>query len=66
MEVINDYGIALKVGYFMMDNASNNDTMIYALSTCTPLLFNIVASLLILEFIVLFDQYQINYKPLYH
>ncbi|KFY19846.1 hypothetical protein V493_07817, partial [Pseudogymnoascus sp. VKM F-4281 (FW-2241)] len=33
MEVINDYGIASKVGYFMMDNASNNDTMIYALST---------------------------------
>jgi len=31
MEVINDYGIALKVGYFVMDNASNNDTMIKAL-----------------------------------
>ena len=35
MEVINDYGIASKVGYFMMDNASNNDTMIEALSTRT-------------------------------
>jgi hypothetical protein len=66
MEVINDYRIASKVGYFMMDNVSNNDTMIYALLTCTSLLFNIVASLLILEFIVLFDQYQINYKPLHH
>jgi hypothetical protein len=66
MEVINDYGIASKVGYFMMDNVSNNDTMIYALLTCTSLLFNIVALLLILEFIVLFDQYQINYKLLYH
>src|ERR1700736_2423191 len=35
IRVINDYGIALKVGYFVMDNASNNDTMIEALSTCT-------------------------------
>ena len=34
MEVINDYGIALKVGLFVMDNASNNDTMIEALSIC--------------------------------
>jgi hypothetical protein len=33
MKVINDYGIASKVGYFMMDNASNNDTMMKALST---------------------------------
>jgi len=32
MKVINDYGIVSKVGYFMMDNASNNDTMIEALS----------------------------------
>lgn len=32
MEVINDYGIASKVGYFVMDNASNDDTMIKALS----------------------------------
>lgn len=57
MEVINNYGIALKVGYFIIDNASNNDTMIYALLTCTSLLFDIVALLLILEFIVLFNQY---------
>ena len=34
MEVINDYGIASKVGYFVMDNASNNDIMIKALSRC--------------------------------
>ncbi|OWT42446.1 BED zinc finger domain-containing protein [Pochonia chlamydosporia 170] len=27
MEIINDYGIASKVGYFMMDNADNNGTM---------------------------------------
>jgi hypothetical protein len=33
MQVINDYGIASKVGYFMMDNADNNDTMMEALST---------------------------------
>ena len=34
MEVINDDGIALKVGYFIMDNLSNNDTMIKALLIC--------------------------------
>jgi hypothetical protein len=34
MQVINDYGIASKVGYFMMDNADNNDTMMEALSIC--------------------------------
>jgi hypothetical protein len=28
MEVIQDWGIAGKLGYFQMDNASNNDTMI--------------------------------------
>ena len=33
-QIINDYGIASKVGYFMMDNANNNDTMMEALSTC--------------------------------
>lgn len=32
MEVINDYGIASKVGYSMMDNAENNGTMMQALS----------------------------------
>ena len=32
--IIDDYGIASKVGYFVMDNASNNDTMMEALSTC--------------------------------
>ena len=35
MQVINDYGIASKVGYFMMDNADNNDTMMEALSVRT-------------------------------
>jgi hypothetical protein len=35
MEVINEYGIASKVGYFVMDNADNNDTMIQALSICS-------------------------------
>ena len=40
MNVINDYGIASKVGYFMIDNASNNDTIIEALSTCKYILFN--------------------------
>lgn len=28
MEFIREYGIASKVGYFMMDNASNMNTMI--------------------------------------
>ena len=32
MQVINDYRIASKVGYFMMDNVENNDTMMEALS----------------------------------
>jgi hypothetical protein len=31
---VNDYGVASKVGYFMMDNADNNDTMMEALSNC--------------------------------
>jgi hypothetical protein len=35
MQVIDDYGIASKVGYFMMDNADNNDTMMEALSIRT-------------------------------
>jgi hypothetical protein len=30
LEVINEYGIAQKVGYFMSDNAKNNDTAIAA------------------------------------
>jgi hypothetical protein len=34
MQIINDYGVASKVGYFMMDNADNNDTMMEALSDC--------------------------------
>ncbi|KFY82448.1 hypothetical protein V500_10539 [Pseudogymnoascus sp. VKM F-4518 (FW-2643)] len=33
IEVIKEYGIASKVGYFMMDNAENNKTMIRALSS---------------------------------
>ncbi len=34
MKVVNDYGIASKIGYFMMDNVRNNDIMMDALSTC--------------------------------
>ena len=34
MRVIEEYGIASKVGYFMMDNAENNETMIRNLSLC--------------------------------
>ena len=32
VNVIREFGIASKIGYFMMDNATNNDTMINALS----------------------------------
>jgi hypothetical protein len=34
IEVINEYRIATKVGYFVMDNTSNNNTMMEALSQC--------------------------------
>jgi BED zinc finger len=37
MNVVDDYGIASKVGYFMMDNAKSNDTMVNALSLCITL-----------------------------
>lgn len=32
MEVVDDWGFASKLGYFVMDNASNNDTMMKSLS----------------------------------
>jgi len=32
MEVIEDWGFASKLGYFVMDNAGNNDTMMESLS----------------------------------
>ena len=32
MDVVKDYGIASKLGYFMMDNATNNDIMMDFLS----------------------------------
>lgn len=35
MQVINDYRIASKVGYFIMDNTDNNKTIIEALSIYT-------------------------------
>jgi hypothetical protein len=33
LEVIEDYQIISKIGYMMMDNAKNNDTIIAHLST---------------------------------
>ncbi|KAF1739627.1 hypothetical protein CRV24_001563 [Beauveria bassiana] len=33
MDVISDYGIASKIGYFVKDNADNNSTMMRSLST---------------------------------
>jgi len=38
MEVLRDYGIASKLGYFMMDNAESNDTMLVALANCKYIL----------------------------
>jgi hypothetical protein len=32
MEVIKEWGIASKLGFFVMDNASNNDTMMQSVS----------------------------------
>ena len=32
MKVVNDYRIASKIGYFMIDNTRNNDTIMEALS----------------------------------
>jgi len=34
IEVIRDWGIASKLGYFQMDNAGNNDTMLKEVSFC--------------------------------
>ena len=41
IEAIREYGIASKLGYFMGDNASSNDTLLGALSTGTCFLINI-------------------------
>jgi hypothetical protein len=35
MDVISEWGIASKLGYFNMDNAPNNDTMLKAISLST-------------------------------
>jgi hypothetical protein len=35
MQVINNYRITLKVGYFIIDNTDNNNTIIEALSIRT-------------------------------
>src|SRR6478752_8617175 len=32
LEVVDEWGFASKLGYFVMDNASNNDTMMRSLS----------------------------------
>jgi hypothetical protein len=41
MEVINKWGLATKLGYFNMDNAPNNDTMMRAISISMSLCFYI-------------------------
>ena len=35
MDVLDEYGIASKLGYFVMDNATNNDTLVKKLSQRT-------------------------------
>jgi hypothetical protein len=32
IDLINEFGIALKLGYFQMDNAPNNDTLLHAVA----------------------------------
>jgi hypothetical protein len=44
MRVIEEYGIASKVGYFIIDNAENNKTMMRALSSCKLFLLKIVVT----------------------
>jgi hypothetical protein len=41
IEVVQDYEIPLKLGYFMMDNARNNDTLMVELSICGSNLYYI-------------------------
>jgi len=64
MDVIRDWGIALKLGYMVMDNASNNDTMILALSTGTCFIWELYRYRLILT--ELLHEYSIIYDPIAH
>jgi hypothetical protein len=41
IEVVQDYEIPLKLGYFIMDNARNNNTIMVELSICGSNLFYI-------------------------
>ena len=61
MDVIRDWGIALKLGYMVMDNTSNNDTIILALSTGTYFIWELYRSRLI--WIELLYEYSIIYDP---
>jgi hypothetical protein len=36
LDILQDYGITYKLGYIQMDNATNNDTLIAALSSSKP------------------------------
>jgi hypothetical protein len=64
MDVIRDWGIALKLGYIVMDNASNNDTMILALSTGRCFIWELYRYRLILT--ELLHEYSIIYDPVAH
>jgi hypothetical protein len=41
MEAITEYELQDKLGYFVMDNADNNDTIMVTLSTSLPLKFKL-------------------------
>jgi hypothetical protein len=62
MKIIIEYGIVSKVGYFMMDNAENNETMMRALSTSKDILqFSINSNK-----VGLLTQFDITYDASHH
>src|SRR6266487_5328499 len=65
IEVLDEWGFASKLGFFMMDNAPNNDTMMRALQrsiyTSTYLIFTL---LIVLE--LLKSKWRLNYETKTH
>jgi len=65
IEVLDEWGFASKLGFFMMDNAPNNDTMMRALQrgiyTSTYLIFTL---LIVLE--LLKSKWRLNYDAKTH
>jgi hypothetical protein len=64
MDVIRDWGIALKLGYIVMDNASNNDTIMLALSIGTCFIWELYRTRLI--WTELLHKYSIIYDSVTH